>query len=147
MVAFYLFIGELAGLVLSLLICQKCSWYRISLSKNPEILLHGLNGIWWFFVILATILGHYKASILYFMIYFLVCGSLASFVYTSSPTKDTKYHLPLVFAIQYIIPFIFMTQNISLAITSLRHSPVDGVSELPCKMIIQIHIYKTNAHF
>ncbi|CAO3608439.1 unnamed protein product [Cunninghamella blakesleeana] len=135
LVAFYLFIGQLTGLVLSLLICQKCSWYRTCLSKTPEILLNGLNGIWWLFVLLATILGHYKISGFYFMIYFLVCGSLASLVYTLSPTRGTKYHLPLVFAIQYILPFIVMTQNISLAITSLRHSPVDGSSELPLFII------------
>ncbi|KAI9300402.1 hypothetical protein BJ944DRAFT_170883 [Cunninghamella echinulata] len=134
LVAFYLFIAQLTGLVLSLLICQKCSWYRVSLSKNPEILLHGLNGIWWILVVLATVLGHYRISALYYAIWYLIFGTLASITFHLLP-KDNKYRLPLVFAIQYIIPFILMSQNITLTLTALRHSPVDGSSALPLYVI------------
>jgi hypothetical protein len=61
-------VAAFTGLIGSLVICDKCSWYKQNLEKSPETILHGLNGIWWLFVLLAAYLGSKEVAGLYFAI-------------------------------------------------------------------------------
>ncbi|CAO3582303.1 unnamed protein product [Absidia cylindrospora] len=103
-VCLYLILAAFTGLIGSLVLCEKRSWYKQNLEKNPETLLHGLNGFWWLFVLFATYLGSKEMAALYFAIYYLVFNALASSVFVLLP-KDNKYRLPTVFVLQWSAPF------------------------------------------
>ncbi|KAI8096685.1 uncharacterized protein BX664DRAFT_257923 [Halteromyces radiatus] len=125
----YLVVAVFSGITGALILCGKCHWYKRNLEKKPEILLHGLNGVWWLLVLGATYLGSKEVSALYFAIYFLVSGALASLVFVTLP-QENKYRLPLVFILQWTMPFLLLLQLILLSMTSLRHITVDGTPEL-----------------
>jgi hypothetical protein len=48
--------------------------------------------------------------------------------------EGNKYRLPVVFLLQWTVPFLFVLQLVSLTITSLRHALVDGTPEVAGKL-------------
>ena len=98
------------------------------MDTQPEILMRGMNAIWWLLVLLAYALGTVELSAFYYAIYFLVFGTLAS-VILQVFDQSSKFRVPIAFLTQFFVPYVFMIQLIDLGMISLRHSTVDGSSE------------------
>ncbi|KAI8074070.1 hypothetical protein BC940DRAFT_231632 [Gongronella butleri] len=98
------------------------------MDAEPEILMRGMNAIWWLLVLLAYVLGTVELSAFYYAIYFLVFGTLAS-VILQVVDASSRFRIPVAFLVQFLVPFVFMIQLIDLGMISLRHSTVDGSSE------------------
>ncbi|KAI8334000.1 hypothetical protein BC941DRAFT_433564 [Chlamydoabsidia padenii] len=135
----YMMVAAFTGLIGSLVLCDKCSWYKHNLEKSPETILHGLNGIWWLFVLLATYLGSKEMASLYFAIYFLIFGTLASAAFVLLP-EGNKYRLPIVFLLQWTVPFLFILQLVVLSVISFPHAIVDGTPEMAVYILLGLNL-------
>ncbi|ORX62633.1 hypothetical protein DM01DRAFT_317427 [Hesseltinella vesiculosa] len=128
LVVFYLFFTAWCSMLGMLLVLRSQPWTSAWLKEKPDILLCGMNGLWWLFLVMATWSGSQGLSALYFAIYFAVFGTLASVIYHSMDASS-KARMPLMFSVQFLLPYILMVQLITMSMISLRHSTVDGSPE------------------
>ncbi|KAI8074069.1 hypothetical protein BC940DRAFT_329612 [Gongronella butleri] len=143
-VLLFLFLTAWTAMVASLELFQLLVRTRGWLEAKSDVLLCGMNCLWWLLVLAAVYEGTKATSMLYFAFYFLAGGALATALYHAI-NKNAVYRLPVVFLAQFLVPYTLVVQLVTMLTSFQRHTTVDGSPESavylgPCVIMTLIAI-------